>query len=256
MQITPRLQIPGLKPDSDYLKALEEALVKYTTDLSKILNAGIKPIDQMNPDEMKFGGSTHYTQFESDGTILFVGDATVWDDLRIMPGVFDLPGVADPAIVPYDVNGGGTNVYLREFAVNDIASFTVQLPHNYKEGTNISAHVHWTPGANGVGESGAYVGWKLDYSWANINGAFGNMATADLSDACDGTNHKHQMTPVATITGTGKTISSMLLCNIKRTDTGTDDTWSGSGAGNLPMLLEIDFHYEIDTIGSRTVSSK
>lgn len=83
-----------------------------------------------------------------------------------------------------------------------------------------------------------------------MDGTFGNMSTANLSDACDGTNHKHQMTPEVTIAGSGKTISSMLICNIKRTDTGTDDTWSGSTSTNLPMLLEVDFHFEINTLGS------
>ena len=48
----------------------------------------------------------------------------------------------------------------------------------------------------------------------------------------------------------------MLICNIKRTDTGTDDTWAGTASGSLPMILEIDFHYEIDTIGSREPASK
>jgi hypothetical protein len=84
------------------------------------------------------------------------------------------------------------------------------------------------------------------------------MSTLDLSDACDGTNHKHEMTSDVTIDGhtASKNMSSMLLCNILRTDTGTDDTWTGTSSGALPMLLEIDFHYEIDTVGSRTQSSK
>jgi hypothetical protein len=48
----------------------------------------------------------------------------------------------------------------------------------------------------------------------------------------------------------------MLICNLKRTDTGADDTWAGVGAGNLPLLLEIDFHFPIDTMGSRQVGVK
>ena len=190
----------------------------------------------------------------TDKTILL--NETVWDDMRVVPGSFDRPGVSDPTIVVYDVNAGGVNTYLWEFKKNDIASFTLQLPHTYKEGTDISVHVHWTPGPRGNEENGATVGWKVDYSWANIDGAFGTMATADLSDACDGTDHKHQMTPVVAITGTSKSISSMLLCNIKRTDTGADDTWASTTTGQLPMLLEIDFHYQIDTMGSRQASAK
>lgn len=207
-------------------------------------------------DAIYLGGSTNAVKIEKGGELSLIGDATVWDDLRVIPGSFDRPGISDPTIVAYDVNGGGVSTYLWQFAKNNIASFTVQLPHGYKQGEDISVHIHWTPGANGVTENGNTVGWKVQYSWANIDGNFGTMATADLSDACDGTNHKHQMTPGVTITGSGKNISSMLLCNVTRTDTGTDDTWSGTASGALPMLLEIDFHFPIDTIGSKTISAK
>jgi len=188
-----------------------------------------------------------------------IGDGTeAWDDMRITPGSFDRPGVSDPAYVIYYPNGGGLGVYLPEFAKNNVASFTIQLPHSYKQGEDIYVHVHWTPRDRGVAESGNTVGWKIDYSWANINGTFSDMQTVDLSDACDGTNHKHQMSPDVLLTGigAGKNISSMLICNIRRSDTGTDDTWAGTLSGQLPLLLEVDFHYPLDAVGSTTHSSK
>lgn len=179
-----------------------------------------------------------------------------WDDLRITPGSFDRPGVSDPAYVPYYPNGGGIGVYLPEFGKDDFASFSIQLPHGYKQGSNIFVHLHWTPGARGNEENGSLVGWKIDYTWANINGTFSDMQIANLTDACDGTDHRHQMTPEVEIIGTDKHISSMLLCNVRRADGGADDTWAGSISGELPLLLEVDFHISMDTIGSRTQSSK
>jgi hypothetical protein len=182
----------------------------------------------------------------------------VYDDVRITPGAFDRPGSSDPAIVLYYPNAGAIGTYLYEFAKNNFVSFAVQIPHGYKTGSDISVHVHWTPGPNGAAENGKTVGWKVDYSWANIDGTFGDMQTADLSDACDGTNHKHQMTPEVVIDGhtAAKHISSMLICNLRRTDTGADDTWTGTLAGALPMILEVDFHFPIDTIGSRQAGAK
>jgi hypothetical protein len=47
-----------------------------------------------------------------------------------------------------------------------------------------------------------------------------------------------------------------LLEMIKRTDTGADDTWVGTISGDRPMLLEVDFHYQIDTVGSRQTGIK
>lgn len=185
-------------------------------------------------------------------------DESVWDDLRVVPGSFDRPGASDPTIVVYAVGGGGTNGYLYQFADGNIASFTIQLPHAYKQGSDIYAHIHWTPGPRGAAESGKLVGWKIDYSWANIDGAFGAMATLDLQDACNGVDHEHNMTPEVVIDGhtARKDISSMLICNVKRTDTGADDTWAGTLSGERPMLLEIDFHYQIDAAGSHLISQK
>ena len=193
---------------------------------------------------------------KNDGDMSLEGGATMWDDIRITPGSFDRPGSSDPTIVSYTPGGSGTATYLYQFAKNNIASFTVQMPHGYKKGSDLHVHIHWTPGTRGNEENGATVGWKIDYSWANIDGTFPSMSTADLSDACGGVDHGHQMTDAVVVSGDGKGLSSMLLCNVKRTDTGADDTWAGTASGQLPLLLEIDFHYEIDTIGSRNVASK
>ena len=210
-------------------------------------------------DTVKMGDGTNYTMFETDGSMRMVGNATVWDELQITANALERPGGSDPEYVKWTPNlggGGSISMYLLEFQNGDSASFVVQLPHSYKQGSSIYAHLHWTPGAAGSDEEGATVGWKIDYTWANIDGTFGSGATVSLSDACDGDDDKHQMTPEVEISGSGKTTSSMLVCNIKRTDTGTDDTWAGTASGALPMLLEIDFHYEMDTIGSRGMSTK
>jgi hypothetical protein len=178
-------------------------------------------------------------------------DTTVYDDIRIIPGSFDRIGISDPSYVAYSPTGGSSaSTYLTEWQVDDIATFTAQIPHSYKAGGSIYAHVHWTPGLRGNEEAAATVGWKLDCSWANIGAAFGDMVTYDLSDAVTGTDNWHEMTTEVELVGTGKTYSSMLMCNIKRTDTGTDDTWAGTASGQLPMLLEVDFHYPIDRIGT------
>jgi hypothetical protein len=223
--------------------------------------------DSAGVDEFQIedSGNARVAAIDSDGNIDAIGNVTAnkftlsffeADDIRIVPGSFDRPGISDPTYVAYNPNGGATATYLLEWTTTDIASFTVQVPHSYAEGTNLSAHIHWTAGARGVAESGKAVGWKVDYTWANMDGNFGNMSTINLSDVCDGTNHKHQMTPDIIMNGSGKNISAMLICNIKRTDTGADDTWVTNTAGNLPMLLEVDFHYQINTMGSTTTTVK
>jgi hypothetical protein len=204
-------------------------------------------------EKQTFGdiSASNYSEFETDGTLKFNGDATVWDDIRIIPAGFDRPGVADPALVL--IRAG---IYGWEFQVDDSAYFSVQMPHNYKVGSNFYVHVHWTPGANGVAESGKAVGWKVDLSVASIGSAIGATSLYDLSDTVTGTNYLHEVASDVVVSGTGVGISAMLMGTIKRTDTGADDTWAGVASGSLPILLELDFHYEIDTVGSRERTSK
>lgn len=81
----------------------------------------------------------------------------VWDDVRIVPSSFDFAGNHDPVIVNFQPGGSGTTFKVWEFALDDEAFFSVQLPHGYKVGSDIKAHIHWTPGARGNEEIGKAV---------------------------------------------------------------------------------------------------
>ena len=199
--------------------------------------------------------SRKITTWNAPTLLPIVSDPPYWDDIRIVPGSFIRPGVFDPAIVAW-APGGGSSTYIYEFALDDFARFSAQLPHSYKEGGDIYVHIHWTPSARGSTESGNNVGWKLEYSWANPHDAFPQLETLLLTDACSGVNDEHEQTTDVVISGTGKKISSIIIGNLVRRDTGTDDTWAGSGTGNLPELLELDFHFPLDTIGSKTALTK
>jgi hypothetical protein len=208
-------------------------------------------------DTVKFGDGSNYAMHAADGTLELIGNATLWEDIRIVPGNFDRPGNSDPAYVEWRPGNGAAAIYTLEFAVNDSATFFVQTPHSRKNNSDLSIHIHWTAGTRGNEEANKAVGWKVGVSWADIGEAFGTVTYYDLSDTTSGTDHVHQMTSDLPITGTNKGTSSMLACSIKRTDTGTDDTWSSSTTAQLPLLLEVDFHYEVDTPGgSRGIHSK
>jgi len=174
--------------------------------------------------------------------------SSVWDDLRIVPGAFSFSGTSDPVLGTWQPGGSGTTMRVWQFKQNDQVFFTCQLPHSYKQGTDLEAHVHWTPRQRGVTESGKTVHWELDYSWADINGAFGVAANIDLHDTVDGTDDKHQVAGSTTISASGNMISSMLICRLWRNST---DSWAGASNANSPVVLEFDLHFEIDIAGSR-----
>ena len=194
----------------------------------------------------EFGVGSNYTQIEADGTIHLNGTATVWEDLRVPVSSVSRLGFSDPDWVNF-IDG----VYALAFdggVTEEEVFFTVQMPHSWKEGTTITPHIHWSPGD--IGCEGEVV-WNLEYTWANIDSVFGETSTAQATDATGSTNLKHLFVDMDTIDGSGKTISSILMCRLYRDPTLGGDTYEEDA-----LLLEIDFHYESDTIGSRQILTK
>ena len=193
----------------------------------------------------------------SNPTIKEVGtplnEQVVWTDLFINSGLFKFRGTSDPVWRDWQPNGSGATFRLLKFNQSDEIFFSCQMPHEYKEGSEIHAHVHWTPCDRGIAEAGHNVAWKLDYTVANINGTiFPSSTTLDMTDDFHDTNEYHEVAAAATTipgsySGEDLTISHMLVCRLYR-DTG--DTWVGTGA-NAPALLQSDFHYQKDMAGSR-----
>ena len=188
----------------------------------------------------------NYVQIDNSGLLTLVGDATVWDDLRFPLIAQKLGGVNDPNFVKVLDNGSGsTGLYAYAFdkAAEEEAFFIVQFPHQRKSGSNIVPHVHWMPTGTNTGN----VVWGLEYSWANINGTFGNSTIITVTDAGSGTADDHLIAYFDAISGTGKTSSSMMLCRVFRDATNVADTYDEDAA-----LLEVDFHIEIDKLGDDT----
>lgn len=173
---------------------------------------------------------------------------TMWEDLRIVPGAFQFAGAADPDLSNWQPGGAGATFKVYAFKVNDLVYFTCQLPHSYKEGTELKPHLHWTPRDRGVAEDTKTVGWLLSYSAISPEGVFLASSDVDLTDTCSGVDHAHLQTDSGTIPGTGLKVSAMLVCLLKNAGTGT---WVGNAAGTAPAILEFDIHFEVNTMGSR-----
>ena len=211
---------------------------------------------------IKFGDieNEHTLNIDEDGHLTLSGDATVWEDLRFPASSAKRLGFSDPDWVQLQDDGAGsTGVYALGFdsSTDQEVFFAVQLPHEWKEASNITAHVHWAPSVVTASDYG--VTWALEYTWANIgviNGsgtpvAFPTTTTITKSDIDTFTAKEHRMVSFTAITATSKEMSSMLMCRLYRDVSDTDDDYA-----NDALLLEFDIHYEIDSLGSNTVSSK
>ena len=191
-------------------------------------------------------GNSFIIPNKSGDTPQFRLNPTQWDDCTLPIGGMVLEGTNDPT---FGVFAGSVSTYLfAAGALNEIF-FTLQVPHSYKEGTSIRPHVHWSPANTNTGN----VLWKLEYKWVNIG--TGNFASAtdtiECLDAGSGTAGDHQVCGFPTIDGTGKTISSMMCGRLYRDGADAADTFTGNAA-----LIEFDFHFEMNTIGSRIEFTK
>ena len=125
--------------------------------------------------------------------------------------------------------------------------FNAQLTHKYDEGKDIEFHLHL--GTSGTGTGNVKI--KMTYQWANTESAFPASTSVTKTFAIDGTDKKHQMEEIAaSISGTSKTISSIILCTVERVADG-DDTYSGS-----IYVIGLDYHVPLNMVGSRTATSK
>jgi hypothetical protein len=189
-----------------------------------------------------FGGATDYSEFEADGTLKFNGAAVVWDDIIISP--FNLrPGGSAPGFTAIT-----TNIYALSFinGNTDIVYGTFELPHCYKEGTDIDIHVHWAPSSTDTGDCV----WSFVYSIQNMNGgAFPGEQTISITQAGGGVAKAHQFADGASnIPGGTHKIGTVVVFSLSRPagDSFTGDAW----------LLSVGAHYQKDTVGSRSETTK
>lgn len=192
----------------------------------------------------KFGeDTTNFTEFESDGTVKFNGTATVWDDVQVNIGNVRT-GSSTPTWTAYK----GSEILAFDKSQDNKIFFTAQLPHEYKEGSDICFHIHLAYPDSGTGDTR----WIFTYSWANIGSDFPTESTVtiDIASPEDTDNHHYaEIAPL--ISGTGKTMSSVLLCSLTREGTHANDDYDDDA-----YLVALDFHVEKDTVGSRTEITK
>jgi len=117
--------------------------------------------------------------------------------------------------------------------------YVFQLPHAWKEGSTIYPHIHFRQ------TDSATPTFKLDYSWHNIGAAIPAFTTLTMATTVvtytSGSIHQIA-TNTSGISGSGKTISSLLLCKLYR----DDNIVSGD-----VLVWAMDVHYLRDSHGSK-----
>ena len=162
-----------------------------------------------------------------------------WNDI-VLAGVILGAGASAPDLISFNA----TNIFVYGFAglaTSEQLFGQPEVTHDYKQGTDIYVHVHWTPTDNNAGN----VKWYLEYSWQNIDAVFPAATVISIIDPSSGTAWTHQLAEFPLISGAGKNIGSIFNFRLYRVP-GGEDTYQSDAA-----LLSLGIHYQINTFGSR-----
>ena len=176
----------------------------------------------------------------TEAEILSLSGTNMWVD-SMVPATATRLGASQPSWINF--NSGNQEVLGFNNNQDDAVHFTLQLNHDYRDGTDIRMHVHWTPTATtGAGDGGV---WELEYQWQSIGSVFPASATVTITNDV-GSNWQHQMSTFAAIDGTSKGDSSILVCRLRRlASSNAADDYDQDAA-----FIGVDAHYQVDSIGS------
>jgi hypothetical protein len=160
-----------------------------------------------------------------------------YEDLRFPAAGINPPGAAsDPD------RDTGDGCLLFDKASTEVIAGQAQAPHKWKKGSAMIPHIHWQPTTTGAGN----VLWRLSVDMASINGEFaGSFTDIDILAAADGSANKHQIASFGNLNMKGMAVSAMIKWKVSRIGGDATDTYDADA-----KLLEVDFHYLINSVGS------
>jgi hypothetical protein len=196
---------------------------------------------QIAAGPLKVGAGANYSEFEADGTLVFNGDATVWEDLNFDPDRSGGPVATRPDDVTIN------NVFHKEFtsANNQLCGASQEIFHETMLSKTLYPHCHVflkaseTSGTTGVSFT---LYWELRQHSGTTSGSVVVSATSAQLAA---NAHKVDLYDNTGFTGPTE-LGAQLAMTIKRT---------AGDAGDV-IVTSYGIHYEIDTVGSRALTSK
>ncbi len=171
---------------------------------------------------------------------------TYWDDLRFPVQGVNPPGAAsDPSV--------NTTTGMLEFAkaATNIIAGVAQMPHRWRQGTNLHPHIHWTGHAAPGGSTD--VVWKLEWAVVEIGDTWDGTTYAGSSQITKAvTEDEHLLSEFAEIDMSAvDSVSCHVFWKLSRLGGDGSDDYD-----DVATLFELDFHYEIDAPGSRLEYTK
>ncbi len=190
----------------------------------------------------------NYSQFETDGTLKFVGDATVFDDINMGAALLTKPAASAPDTDEFkDEGGNDTGVETYAFAPGEKVSGLFEISHDYKEGSDIVPHVHFQiiDAPSGMDK----FKWQLIYTISQTGETL-DAATTIVAEQDVDTQYEFHNLAFPAITGTNFNVEDQFLFQLSRVNASATEF-----AGDA-LIATFGLHYKIDTVGSRQVLIK
>lgn len=180
---------------------------------------------------------------EGNGAIIDNYEGTAARD-GALTDVLWLPGLVGAAGTP--------GVFAYEFMPGEMMDllFSIQMNHGWQTDSDYDLHVHWAAPVLDGGDTTVVFGIELQI--ANIGEVWPALTTVYTVEAKpnDYAANRHNLTTIIELPGSGRTLSHIVRGRVFRLGTGADDF-------PLPIVIDnIDSHYQIDTLGSRTEATK
>ena len=191
---------------------------------------------------------TNFSEFESDGTLKFNGNATVFRDINIGAATLSGPPGLQPGIANFVDNlGADTGIATSGLAVGEGFSGELEMQHDYKEGSDITFHVHFEGIAAPTGTD--KVQFQLTYTVGHIDTTLAPVTVIPVEIDFD-TQYEFKLVSFAPISGTGIHIEDQFLFTFQRIAASADEY------GGEALIATVGIHYEVDTVGSRQILVK
>lgn len=170
-----------------------------------------------------------------------------WTDLRVPLSSSKTGGAKEPDFDKWLDNGAGSQgvyAYLFDAIQEQEVFFDAQLPHSYREGSELRPHLHYVlPVAPTAGQT---LRFGLEYTYSNVNGVFPATTIIYATETFTGAetaNTQYIAGFDPDIVDATIKVSAMFSCRLFRD--ATVDTYAFDAA-----VLEFDFHYQSDALGS------
>ena len=235
---------------SHYLKDISGGVELYAVgDPSDTLIATFNDNGSFELKSAIIGTETDNTTIEADGTPIFNGNATTWEDENFDPTMLTGGGHLPTLTVL-----GSTGLHIAGFSGLQIdeVEFCKEYPHKAKlnsvGGTTVkfSFHAHARPATN----SGGNIRLGLEYIFCKEGVTLGSSTTIYLVDSVPATAWERKTFTFPDITAPDS-LGTQLHFRFMRLSADPLDTYTGTLG-----VATIGFHYESDGLGSHQVTVK